>query len=198
MAVSTDAYFSNSVVGHMNVGGNVDIYKIDTSPKFPIGQGFIRADGNKYRYGHFGAATGAGLFVSTDVSESCMADKDNSITSPAAAFQMADENSGVYPGAIGSKYVIINTSATVTATADLFAGGYLITTDDTGEGFTYRIKGNTAKDDPATDYCRIELYDPIVVAMSATTDASIIGCKYANLEGAIGGGDTIASGVSCS
>jgi hypothetical protein len=77
----------------------------------------------------------------------------------------------------------MTTDATITATADMFAGGYIITTDDTGEGKTYRIRGNTASGTPAATYTRLELYDKLQSALDATTDASIFGSGVAGREG---------------
>ena len=69
MAVSSSSFFSNAIVGTPQVGADIDVYGSSTSPKFAVGFGFTRADGSKYRYSHFGAATNRGLCVSTDVSE---------------------------------------------------------------------------------------------------------------------------------
>ena len=179
MAVSTTSYFNNAIVGQTQVGAGINLYSSSTSPAFAVGTMFVRSDGNIFRYGHFGAATNRGAAVATDISESCLVDSDNIVIAPASAVAVAGEN--IQPGDIGSHYLEITLAA---VTADQFAGGYLVTTDDTGEGFTYRIKGNTATDNPATGNIRIELYDRIQVALDATTDIAINGSRWANLEGA--------------
>jgi len=194
MAVSTDSVFSNAIVGNMMTGADVDIFQIDDLPKFPIGQGFTRADGAKFRYGHVGAACNRGVIVAQDYSESSEADADQIIVAPSSTYQMPDEPNGTYPGSINSRYVIVTLAS---VTADQFAGGYLHITDDVGEGYTYRIKGNTATDDPVTGNFRLALYDKIQVALTATTDHCITGNLYANVETAGTGTDGIACGVTC-
>jgi hypothetical protein len=194
MAVSTDSVFSNAIVGQMMTGADVSIYDIDDLPKFPVGQGFTRADGCKFRYIHAGAAVNRGVIVAQDYSESSENDADQIIVAPSSTYQMADEPSGTYPGSINSRYVIVTLAS---VTADMFAGGYLHITDDVGEGFTYRIKGNTATDDPASGVFRLSLYDKIQVALTATTDHAITGNLYANVETAGTGTDGIVCGVTC-
>jgi hypothetical protein len=194
MAVSADSVFSNAIVGQMMTGADVDIYQIDDLPKFPIGQGFTRADGAKFRYIAAGAATNRGVIVAQDYSESSENDADQIIVAPSSTYQMPDEPNGTYPGSINSRYVIITLAS---VTADQFAGGYLHTTDDVGEGYAYRIKGNTATDDPVSGNFRLALYDKIQVALTATTDHAITGNMYANVETAGTGTDGLACGVTC-
>lgn len=194
MAVSTDATFSNAIVGQMMIGADVDIFAIDDLPKYPIGQGFTRADGAKFRYGYVGSATNRGVIVAQDYSESSEDDTDQIIIAPSSTYQMPDEPNGTYPGSINSRYVVVTLAS---VTADMFAGGYMHTTDDVGEGYTYRIKGNTATDDPASGKIRLHLYDKLQVALTATTDHAITGNLFANLEVAGTTTDGIAVGVTC-
>lgn len=194
MAYSTDSYFNSAIVGQMQVGSDIDVYDINDVPKFAVGTGFTRSDGAKFRYVHAGAATNRGVIVAHDFSESSVDDTDNSLIAPSATYQVDGEPNGVYPGAVGSRYVVMTLAG---ASADQYAGGTLHITDDVGEGFTYRIKGNTATDDPATGKVRFELYDKIQVALTATTDCSIVGSMYANLETAGTGTDGLAVGVTC-
>lgn len=176
MAVSTSNYFSYSNAGVPATGAEVDIYQVDSTPKYPLGFKIERGDGNVYRYAHIGAATAAGLLVAQDISESSVVDTDNVC---AAA-------------AIGAKQVTITLAST---TEDQFAGAYLHTTDDTGEGYQYRIKGNTAAD--ASNLVILYLADPIQVALDTTTDIAIVGSIYSNLEAATAGTDNVAVGVTC-
>jgi len=185
MAVATTSYFSNSIQGIPQIGGDVDLYVSGTTPKFAIGYRIQRQDGAEFVYSHFGATTGAGQLTSQDLSESSLVDSDNIVIAPASAETVTD-------GTVGSKFLQVTLAA---VTAGMYAGGYLTITDDTGEGHTYRIKGNTATDDPATGDFRIELCDKIVVALDATSDIAITGSLYANLEPSTTT-DTAVSGVS--
>ena len=191
MAISDSSYFTNAIVGTPQVGADVELYQADAVPKFALGTKFERADGNIFRYAHFGEDTAVGLVVSTDISETCVADTDDSIIAPSATYQMSDEQSGIYPGSIGSRYVVM----TLTATANQFAGGYFVTTDDTGEGYTFRILNNTATNNPATGLVRIQLDKPLLVALDATTDFAIMSSLYNDLE-SVDGTDIIPAGIT--
>lgn len=177
MAQSALTYFSNSTPEPQLFKGN--IYKVDSSPKYDIGHRVATSDGRVFRYGQVGAATAAGLLVSQDVSTTVVADTDNSVIAPASAVAVPGEV--LKPGAIGSRYVEVTLAG---KTANQFAGGYFCTTDDTGEGYTYRIKGNTATGDPAAGNLRLELHDPLQVALDATTDFAIVGSLYSDLKAA--------------
>lgn len=66
MAISTTGYFSNAIVGQPQAGADIDIHEVNSTPKFALGFGFTRSDGNKYRYVQLSAATSAGTLVSYD------------------------------------------------------------------------------------------------------------------------------------
>lgn len=195
MAYSTSSYFNNAIVGQMMAGADVDIFDIDSTPRYPIGQGFERSDGARFRYAHGGGvAVNRGVLVAQDYSGVSNVDTDDVIVAPSSTYQMPGEPNGTYPGSINSRYVVA-TYASVTA--DQFAGAYMHITDDVGEGYTYRVKGNTATDDPATGKVRFELYDKIQVALTATTDYALTSCLYNNLIVAGTGTDGIVVGVTC-
>ena len=139
MAVSTNSIFANVHPGEAGLIKESH-FNADSSCKYSLGTQKTLSDGRVFRYAHFGADTGAGLLVAQDFSESGNAEADNIVVVPASANTVTD-------GTIGSKFVEITLAS---VTADQFAGGYLHTTDDTGEGYCYRIKGNTATDDPAS------------------------------------------------
>ncbi len=190
MAYSLNSYFNNAIVGQTQVGGGVNLYDSSTEAKFAVGTKFERSDGNVFRYAQFGLTTAAGQLTSQDISESTIADTDNSVIAPASAVAVPGET--IQPGDVGSHYV----QFTVAAIAiDQVAGGYMHITDDTGEGHCYRIKGNTATDNPTTGDIRVELYDKIAVALDITSDVIMTGSLYANLEPSTTT-DTFCAGVA--
>jgi hypothetical protein len=178
MAVSTDSYFSNSVIGVPQVGGDIDIYETNSTPKYAIGFGFTRADGNKYRYSHFGATVSVSNLVAVDVSESGFTHSSGSFTTAAKLSKRAGET--LNPNAKGSRYMQL----TITASADQFAGGYIAITSGLGYGFSYRVKGNTATTAgvPCTGDIYLDLCDPLQAALDTRSAMAIAGCPYANLE----------------
>lgn len=192
MAVSTDSYFSNAIVGTPQVGADIDIYDTGASPKYAVGFGFTRADGCKYRYCHFGAISNRGILVSTDVDESSLIYRDDSRMVALVANYVTPAGETIAPNAIDARYMQV----TITATANQFAGAYISITSGTGIGFTYRIKGNTATDDPSTSDVRLDLYDKIVVAVDSNTGFQIAGNPYANLEIVDDSDDRLAAGAT--
>jgi len=195
MAIDANSYFSNQASVGLGgaTAGTFNKFDLHATPKYALGFKVEQADGSIYRYAHLGAATNRGVLVSQDLSESSLADADNGVIAPASAVAVSDES--VKPGALGSHYLQL-TSAT--KTLNQFRGGKLIITDDTGEGYTYDILGNTATDDPATGDIRIKLAQPLQVALDTTTDLAIMGNAYANLEAATAGTDEFPVGVTCS
>lgn len=189
MAVSTSSYFSNSIIGVPQVGADIDIYETSSSPKYALGFGFTRADGNKYRYAHFGALSNRGTLVAVDVSESGATKIENI----GAVLANRSTQDNILSNAIDSRYLQL----VITATADQFAGGYITITTGAGSGFTYRIKGNTATsaNNPVTGNVLVELHDKVVVAIDSNSDIVIAGCPYANLEG-ITTTDQVPAGVT--
>ena len=185
MAVNALAYFSNSIQGIPQIGSDVNLAESRTQPTFAMGYRVQRQDGAEFVYASFGDAVAAGALCAQDISESGLVDSDNIVIAPASAVTTTD-------GTAGQKYLQVTLAAT---TVDQFAGGYLTITDDSGEGHTYRIKGNTATDDPTTGDIRIELKDKLAVALDATSDIAITGSLYANLESATTT-DNAAAGVA--
>jgi hypothetical protein len=168
MSLVTGRYFSNAIVGTPQVGADVNVHEVHAAPKFPIGQGFTRADGALFRYGCASTGITAGTLVAPTFATSGVVLTSNAIIAPASAVAVSGDS--LKPGAKGSRFLEI-TIATVTA--NQYQGGYLIVSSGTGLGYTYRIVGNTATDNPATGNIRIELKEKIAVAFDATTDVCI-------------------------
>jgi hypothetical protein len=191
MAVSTSTISSFASIGVPGACSNFDLYESTTNPKRPVGFKVEDVQGNIYRWAHFGATTTQGKLVSQDLSESSYVDTDNAILAPASCVNTTDNS-------VGSRYVEITLGS---ITANQFAGGKLLITDDTGEGYTYDIIGNTATGNPASGTFRLELARPLQAALDATSDFMISGSKWANLEPALGVGvgnlnDVFFAGVS--
>ena len=198
MAVSATSYFSNSLVGQMQVGSDIDIYETSATPKFAVGTGFLRADGNKYRYAHIGTLCTVGQILATDNLESSTTSTAMSLQALAPTLvRLAGQN--LDPNAKGSRYLQVNhTGANLSVakcTADVFAGGTIGIVGGSGTGFTYRIKGNSAAGTPAAGEMYDELYDSLQTPVDTTTAFVIQGSKYANLEAANGATQAIAYAV---
>lgn len=179
MAIDSNSYFSNQA----NVGlggataGTFNKFDLHATPKYALGFKVEQADGSVYRYVHTGAASNRGVLLAGDLSETSQVDLDDSVIAPASAVAVSGE--ALKPGSIGSRYVEVTIAA---ITADQFAGAKFVTTDDTGEGYTYDVIGNTATDNPASGNIRLELAQPLQVALDATTDVAITGNRYSDVE----------------
>ena len=208
MAISTTSYFSNSIVGVPNIAGElVDVYSKSSTPKFALGTKFERQDGAVFRYAYFAAATSAGHIVASISTDTSFVMMTSGAVAPSSTYQMPNEQPGVYPGAVGSRYIVTGGSGcpnllagvvALSATANQFAGSYLtiVSSNVAGaQGYTYRVRSNTVTGTPATGLTRFELYDPLVTAVSTNTTISIAGSKYNDLAAAFMTNGTIIAGV---
>lgn len=192
MALNSASYFNNKATPAPVLSGRFNKFAADSTAKYPLGFKVECSDGSVYRYCQFGANTNRGVLVATDLSETSLVDSDNIVVAPASAVAVTGES--LKPGAAGSRYVEITLAA---VTANQYAGGKLIITDDTGEGYTYDIAGNTATDDPATGNFRLRLVQPLQAALAADSDISIAGSLYNDVETATAATDATVIGVSC-
>ena len=159
-------------------GVSQGLYEESSTQQGDVGALRELADGRRFRYCYFVSATAAGLLVSQDVSATAVVETDNIVTAADAA---------------ATKVTITDSGTLGSATADQYAGGYLHTTDDAGEGYTYRIRGNTAASSNAVDFT---LYDGLVIAVTTATDVASTGSLYGSVHGATAGTDYIISGVT--
>ena len=159
-------------------GSPQGIYEESSTQEYPIGTKREFEDGRVFRYALAGAAVAAGDLVSQDVSATAVVELQNKATA----------------AAVGATEVILtDSSALGAATANQYAGGYLHTVDDAGEGFTYRIKSNTAASSNAVTFT---LYDGLVVAVTTATDTIVTGNVYNKVVPAIATTDVIVAGVA--
>jgi hypothetical protein len=154
------------------------IYEESSTQKAPLGTRLVLDDGRVFRYGYILSAVNRGVLVAQDVSATCVVDTDNVMTAAAVNATTVDI-----------------TLASVTA--NQYQGGYLHTTDDTGEGYTYRIKSNDATGgDAGTGKVRFTLYDGLVAAVDTSTDFAITGNMYNTLIIANAATDGLVAGVT--
>ena len=195
MAFASNAkiYHSNAVPGWINGLGEASIYDIDSNPKFAVGTGFKRQDGSIFRYTNFVTATAQGLLVGPTQTNVSNASTDALLIAPSSTYQRADETPGVYPGAIGSRFLVMTLASVI---VNQFAGGYITLNKDTGYGYIYRIKRNTTTGDPVSGKILIELYEPLQVAIDTTTDCGIVGSLYNDCVACTTGTFNIPVGVT--
>lgn len=81
------------------------------------------------------------------------------------------------PGAVAIGAVQFTTTSTVTVTANAWAGGYLNVTQTPGQGYQYKIKGNSAATSAVSTVYLSEA-DPIQVALTTGSQIDIIASPY--------------------
>lgn len=180
MALNSASYFSNSIQGIPGVGADVDVTRADAAPKYAMGWLIERADGNRYRYCYVGTATNAGKLVGQTQASGGASYGAAVVVAPASAVAVQSEYP-ILPGQVGSHYVEVTIASIA---ADKYKGGYFVTTRGTGVGDTYRIIGNTATDNPASGNLRIQLAEPLKVALTALTGVTIVTSPYNDLAAA--------------
>lgn len=180
MALSSLSYYSNAITGYPTLVADADILSANAIPKFPVGFGFKRADGNVFRYVHVGTATNAGLLIGSTVASGAAAYNAAVIVAPASA-QVVPGEPNITAGSAGSHYVEVTIAAIA---ADKYRGGYFAVTRGTTVGETYRILGNTATGTPASGNLRIQFAEAIKVAFAATSGSLIVPSIFTDMAAA--------------
>ena len=184
MSYLTHNFITNRVGGD-GIGSRAGqgIYTESSTAKFAIGEKLEFADGRCFRYGYTAAAVNAGLLVSQDVSATALVESDDIVIAA----------SGDYSPSAGSSKVQITLAS---ISANDYAGALLQITDDDGEGIQYRIKSNSATGATTAGKVDIELFDPIKVALTTSSDFAIVGSLWYNVRGATAATDYVVSGVT--
>jgi hypothetical protein len=174
----------NGIGGH-GAGSTTSqgIYEESSTPKHAIGEKIELSDGRVFRYGYTAAAINAGLLVSQDISSTSLAETDDIIIASAGRFSIS----------AGSSAIQITLAS---ISANDYAGALLQITDDAGEGMQYRVKSNSATGATTSGKVDIDLYDPLKVAVTTSSDIAIVGNLWYNVLGATAATDYIISGVT--
>lgn len=136
-----------------------DLFSSSATQKTDLGARATTGDGRVFRY----VKAGASALVPGKLQQgpAIVANHQNMAVAAAAA--------------IGATSVTVTLGATA-ATANQYAGGYLIVNDATGEGHTYKVKSHPAADSAASLVVTLE--DPIVVALTTSSEASLLANQY--------------------
>jgi hypothetical protein len=157
------------IKGNPQVAGQ-EIFSASSTATALLGSKFVAGDGREYRY------------VQCDATTAIVPGK----LYQAQAETTAWEALAIAASAIGA--TSITTTATLTATLNQFAGGYVAVTATPGMGYQYKIKGNTAATGAV---CTIYLEDPILVALSTASTIDVVLSPYTGVI--IGVGSTLNS-----
>ena len=129
------------------------VYETTEVQEFMLGTLFKTNEGDVFRYAKAGAAElGPGLLTQG--------------IAPVAHHTNIATGVVVAQGATEFTY---DTTLATTTTEDQYRDGWLLINDEAGEGHVYRIKSNTGSTEP-----KIELWDPIAVALTAASEVSLV------------------------
>lgn len=137
-----------------------DVLTSSSTQQMPIGAYAETNDGRGYRY----SLVGAVATVAGKVYQGKALDATNDQPSGGHATAAA---------AVGD--LEITTTDTLTATVNEFAGGFLSVVVTPGQGYTYRIKGNTAA---SAAVCTFYLDDPVQVALTTSSNIIVVQNTY--------------------
>lgn len=129
-----------------------DVFTTSATQGSDLGSFASTGDGRYFRYFLNGAVT----TVPGKVYQGPAQDATNQ--SPAGGLAVA-------AAALGATQVTL--TGTLTLTANLLAGGYMSVAITPGQGYTYKVKGNTAV--TAAANCVVTLEDPIAVALTTAS-----------------------------
>lgn len=137
----------------------------DSSTQYhPLGSYAETADGRGFRYMLVGGtSTVPGKLYQT-------AAQDTTNLNPSGGLAVA-------AAAIGT--VAVTLTGTLTIAANLVANGYLSVNVTPGQGYIYKIKGNTAVSGAAN--CVVTLADPLIVALTTSSKVVLSQHPYANV-----------------
>lgn len=142
----------------------------ESTKKTDLGTPVPFLDGRIFRYAKCNAGTG--------ITKGHMAESPTVVANESSITQTAMTNA-ISGASIGAK--VIKVLLTAAIAANLYEDGYLTIESSTGLGQCFRIKSNKAGGGAVATPCELTLYDPLVVALSATSVISLTKNKYANV-----------------
>ena len=157
---------SNIILGSDGIAIRQGIYEESLVAKTDLGRFIDFQDGRRFRYCQ--AATVA-ITRAHLITPAAVVANDNTVTQTGMTVAISG-------GSIGSKIVKVLLGGATTK--NLYAEGYLTIEGGTGLGFCYKIKSNKAGGAAVATPCELTLYDPIVVALDATTILTLTQNRY--------------------
>ena len=152
----------NIVIAQGGIPIKQGVYEESLVKQAELGRLLPFADGRCFRYCY--KATGTGITRGHIAAASALDGNADTVTQTGMTVAISGAS-------IGAKVIKVLLGAAVAA--NLFDDGLLTIEDSTGAGYCYRIKSNKAGGNAVATPCELTLYDPIVVALSATTVLSL-------------------------
>lgn len=157
---------SNVVMAYGGIPIQQGIYDQSITKKADLGTLLPFLDGRCFRYAKCNASAG--------ITKGHMAESPTVVANESTITQ-----TGMAAQAIGKS--VINVLLTAAIAANLYEDGWFTVESSTGLGQCFHIKSNKAGGLAVATPCELTLYDPLVVATSATSVISLTKNKYANV-----------------
>ena len=167
---------SNIILGSDGIAIRQSIYQESLVAKTDLGRFIDFQDGRRFRYCQADGAITKGHVAAGGA----VVANDNTVTQTGMTVALSN-------GYIGEK--VINVLLAAATTANLYAGGYLTVEGGTGLGQIRKIKSNKAGGASVAAPCEVTLYDPLEVALNATSIITLTKNKYKDVIVAPAGTD---------
>jgi len=142
------------------VASNGNIFSASTTQEMDLGAKMVTADGSVYRYAKVGAAALVAGKLYDGPAE--VANHQNISCAVASA---------------GATSITVTLGATA-ATANQYAGGYIVINDVDGQGYTYGIKSHPAADGSATLVLTLEDGETVQEDLTTNSQATLVPNQY--------------------
>lgn len=172
MALPSLQRFSKAIAGNMLAAADINIFATDVTQKYPVGQGVQGAGGEVYRYCSFDAAVAAGKLVGPNLTNIL---KSITTTAPVATVVTVQAEYPILPNTVGSHYIQVTLAS---ITVNQYQGGKIIIAANSGLGYTYDIRFNTATGTLASGAVNIQTVQPLQVSLSPNSSIIISPSKY--------------------
>jgi len=137
------------------------IFKASATQETDLGAKIVLSDGSTFRYVKAGATA---LVAGKLYDGPAMIANHTNIAVAAAA-------------AAGASTITVTLGATA-ATANQYAGGYVVVNDEDGQGYTYRIKSHPAADASASLVITLEDDNKVIEALTTSSEVTLIPNQY--------------------
>lgn len=168
----TVSSYPSTLTGFPAVAG-ADLTSNSSTQLMPLGSYCETADGRGFRYGKIGATS----TVPGKVYAAAAWDSTNQ--APVGGLAVA-------AAGIGTNLVTLTGSLTLAA--NLLANGYMATDVTPGQGYLYKVQGNTAVTSAAN--CAVTLADPLQVALTTSSTVVFVRHPYDSVIVSPGGAST--------
>lgn len=189
MALPSLQRFSKSIAGTMLCAADVNIFATDVTQKYPVGQGVIGVGGEIYRYASFDAAANPGNLVGPNLTNVL---KSITTTAPVTTVVTNQGEYPILPNTVGSHHIQVTLAS---ITVNQYQGGKIVIAANSGLGYTYDIRFNTATGTLASGAIDIQTVQPLQANLSPNSSIIISPSKYNDCVTAQAG--TLSNYVTC-